>query len=238
MFAKTDIAKQLSKTRTKRISSDSLLSEIERVFAENETQRRQIHQNLFEKNSTEENNFQFEKLEAEKIFHLSDIKKLCIAYRLRFVDAHYFKGDFPEEAISAVRMLEKKHQIELKNFKLVAPAKLLKLENADDPLLFAPMGNDYFYLVHQWGNDLHPLRKWLMWPFKTLENLAFSVFLVSLLLTWLIPLHFIVDDPGVREKIIMFLFLFNWTGGLVLLIGIGKGKNVNEEIWNSKYYNA
>lgn len=236
MFVKTNIAHQLTKSRAKRISSTSLLFEIAQVFAENETHRQQIRQNFLEKNSAEKNNFQFEKLDADKIFHLSDIRKLCITYRLRFVDAHFFKGDFPEEAITAVRSLEKEHQIELKNFKLVAPAKLLKLENADDPLLFSPMGNDYFYLVHKWGNDLHPLRKLIMWPFKNLENLVFSIFVFSVLLTFLIPLHFIIDEPGVRERII--LFIFNWTGGMTLLVGIGKGKNVNEEIWNSKFYNA
>lgn len=239
MLPPTNIAKKLSKRREKRISSESIMAEIGVVFAENEAQREQIRIELSEKNDPEGINcFQFDALDPQRIFHLSDLKKLCIDYRLRFVDAHYFKVGFPEDAITAIRKLEKEHGIRLQNFKLIAPAKRLKLENADDPLLLAPMGNDYFYLVHQWGNDLHPLRKWLVWPIKTLENLVLTIFLFSVLLTAIIPLELIVDEPGVREKIILFMFLFNWTGGMIILLGIGKGKNVNEEIWNSKYYNG
>ena len=238
MLKKTDIARQLASARAGRLHSESILKEVERIFAENELQRSRIEKNLLKISPEEINNFQNEKLDPNKIFHLNDIKKLCVDYRLRFVNAHYFKKKFPEEAISKIRVLENEHGIQLKNFKLVAPAKLLKLENADDPLLFAPMGNDYFYLVHKWGNDMHPLRKWLMWPFRDLENLVFAVFLFSLALTFLMPLHFIIDEPGVRERIVLFMFIFNWTGGMVLLIGIGKGKNLNAEIWNSKFYNS
>lgn len=238
MIPKTNIKRELEKSRGRRIGPESILKQVNSIFAENESERKKIHDNLWNAGAEVANNFQIEKLDSDKIYHIEDVKKLCINYRLRFVDAHYFKKEFPEEAITKIRILEKEHGIELKNFKLVAPAKLLKLENADDPLLFAPMGNDFFYLVHKWGNDLHPLRKWAMWPFRDLENLVFAIFVFSLMLTFLTPLHFIVDDPGVREKIILFMFVFNWTGGMVLLIGIGKGKNVNSEIWNSKYYNA
>lgn len=238
MLERTNIAQQLSKLRKHRISPDFILKEVECIFAKNESHRNQIYTNLWEKGSETSNNFQFDKLNPQKIFHVNDLKKLCVDYRLRFVDAHYFKKEFPEEAITKIRRLEVAHGIELKNFKLIAPAKLLKLENADDPLLFAPMGNNYFYLIHKWGNDLQPFRKLLMWPFRDLDNLIFAVFIFSIMLTFLTPLHFIIDDPGVRERIILFMFVFNWTGGMVLLIGIGKGKNVNSEIWNSKYYNA
>ena len=45
------------------------------------------------------NQFDFEQLETKLIFHRDTIKKTCIAYRLRFLDLHYFKGDVPVEAI-------------------------------------------------------------------------------------------------------------------------------------------
>ena len=48
----------------------------------------------------------------------------------------------------------------------MAPSKLFKLKNADDPLLFASLGSDYFYLIDKWGNDLSYFRKISMWPFK------------------------------------------------------------------------
>jgi hypothetical protein len=114
----------------------------------------------------------------------------------------------------------------------------MKLENADDPLLFAPMGNDYYYLIHKWGNDLHPFRKVLMWPYKTFENLVFTVLLISMLLTGITPLQlFSAGNPN-QEYLLFFLFVFKGVAGIVLFYGFSKGKNFNKAIWRSKYYNA
>ena len=46
-------------------------------------------------------------------------------------------------------------------------SKLFRLKNTDDPLLFVPLGNSYFYLVHKWGNDLHPFENYLCGRLKT-----------------------------------------------------------------------
>ena len=100
------------------------------------------------------------------------------------------------------------------------------------------MGNDYFYLIHKWGNDLHPLRKALMWPYKTIENLVLTVFFISLVLTAITPIHLFSTGPTTQEYLLLFLFMFKWIGGMVLFYGFAKGKNFNTAIWNSKYYNA
>lgn len=177
-------------------------------------------------------------LDAEKIVHLQDIKQLCIDYRLRFLPAAYFKGEWPVEAVDKIQQLETQHNTELSDLRIVAPAKRLRLENADDPLLLAPLGNDYYYLIHKWGNDLHPFRKWLMWPYKNFENMVFTVFLISIGLTLLSPIGLLHPEPGPREYLLTFLFLFKCVGFVVLYYGFAKGKNFNEAIWNSKYYNA
>ena len=121
---------------------------------------------------------------------------------------------------------------------MVAPSKRLKLENADDPLLFAPIANDYYYLIHKWGNDLHPMRKWLMWPYKNFENLVFTVFLLSILLTAITPLGLLSHTQGMQEYVLLFLFMFKSVGGVVLYVGFAKGKNFNCAIWDSRYYNS
>lgn len=238
MFSQTNIKNQLLKYRSKRIAEEAVMDEVYSIFSENEKRREKIISNLENATSENCNEFSLEELEASKIFHLGDIKKLCITYRLRFLDSHYFKGSFPEEAVSEIRKLENTHNISLTNFKIVAPAKLLKLENADDPLLFAPMGNDYFYLVHKWGNDLHPLRKLLMWPYRNFENLVFTVFVLSVFLTAITPLGWFTKTGGMQEEILLFLFIFKMVAGIVLYYGFAKGKNFNGAIWNSKYYNA
>jgi hypothetical protein len=238
MFSRTNIEKQLLKSRTKRVNKQAVMQEVQRIFSENTKQREEILSTLTEKSFEIENHFDLDLLDSSHIFHLDDIKNLCITYRLRFLDSHYFKGDFPEEAISEIRSLENKQNISLKNFKIIAPAKLLKLENADDPLLFAPMGNDYFYLIHKWGKDLHPFRKLLMWPYKNFDNLVFTVVVLSILLTAIVPMQWLTPHAGIGEYLFLAFFIFIGMGGMVILYGFSKGKNFNNAIWNSKYYNA
>lgn len=239
MFQKTNIEEKLRRVRDRRASGASLLKEVHEILKENEVKRNEIRDTLGGTNDDEPNHFNVDHLERENIFHLKDIQQICVTYRLRFLDSHFFKGDIPEEAISEIRHLEKVHDTSLKNFKIMAPAKLMKLENADDPLLFAPMGNDYYYLIYKWGNDLHPMRKWLMWPYKNFENLVFTVFVLSLLITALTPMQaFTKGTPTNAEYLMLFLFMFKAIGGIVIYYGFAKGKNFNEAIWDSKYYNA
>jgi len=250
MLGKTNLEECLSQLRDKRVSSgqssrttisteQSILDEVNRIFFENEQERNQIRSRIPSENSNEDNNFDFDLLHSEKIYHKDEIKKLCIDYRLRFLDSKYFKGAIPEEAVSKIRQLERAHGIELQNLKIMAPAKLMKLENADDPLLFAPMGNNYYYLIHKWGKDVSPFRKLLMWPYKTFENLLFAIFLVSIFLTAITPMQaFTKGSVGNEEYLMLFLFMFKAVGGTVLYYGFAKGKNFNTAIWESKYYNG
>lgn len=238
MFSKIDIQEKIQKYRDKRVSETDILKEVQQIFAENENERQRIQKELNENRHSSENRFDFELLDSDRIFHISDIQKICYTYRLRFLPSQLFKGELPEEAISKIRALEKEHQTTLGNFKIMAPAKLMKLENADDPLLFAPMGNDYYYLIHKWGSDLHPLRRILMWPFRSLENIALTIGGISALITAALPLHLFTSSPGPGEYFFTFLYVFNAIGGLTLLWGVSKGKNFNGMIWKSKYYNG
>lgn len=239
MLSKTNIQQKLSKLRDKRVTEKELIDEVHSIFAENEAQREAILGRVLNKKPGLNSGLNLEHLKTENIYHIDDIKALCVTYRLRFLDSHFFKGTIPEEAISKIRMLEKKHNTKLYNLKIVAPAKLLKLENADDPLLFAPMGNGYYYLIHKWGNDLHPFRKIAMWPYKCFENLIFTTLIVSIILTSITPMQaFTKGEVTLQEYFLMFLFMFKAVAGIVLYYGFAKGKNFNNVIWNSKYYNA
>lgn len=238
MLTKTNIEEKLEKTRNKRISEKDILKEVEQIFSETDIQRAAIKQKLKSNSDKAASSIDVKSLDSYKIYHIKDIQKICVDYRLRFLDSKYFKGEVPEEAVSKIRELENKHQTSLHTFKIIAPAKLLKLENADDPLLFTPLGNDYYYLIHKWGNDLHPLRKTLMWPYKTLENLVITIFFISLMLTAITPIHLFSTGPTEQEYILLFLFMLKAVGGMVIYYGFAKGKNFNSAIWNSKYYNA
>ncbi len=229
----TNIEERLSSIRNR---EQKLLKDVQRIFDEVSEKRDDILKNLYS-GAGEINKFNFDLLEIANIYHLEHIKQTCIDYRLRFLDAKYFKGQFPREAINKISQLEQLHGITIQGFKILAPSRLFKLEDKDDPLLFAPLGNGYFYLIHKWGNDLHPLRKIAVWPFKNIGNLALLVLLISFLLTSLIPDGLFSKSGSSAEFWIIFFFMFKSMAAVVLFYGFALGKNFNPAVWNSKYLN-
>lgn len=184
------------------------------------------------------NKFDFDKLESNNIFHVSHIRNICIDYRLRFLDLNRFKGTIPDEAHDKINSLEKLHQTQIKDFKIMAPSKLFKLDSTDDPLLFAPLGNNYYYLIHKWGNDMSPMRRTIVWPFKNIVNMCVSLILISLVLTWLMPLNLFNPNPTMSDFLLVFLFVFKSIAAVAIFYGFALGKNFNRAIWDSRYYNS
>ena len=181
------------------------------------------------------NSFDFEKLDVNKIYSINTIKRVCIDYRLRFLDIKYFKNKLPNEVYQKINSLEKVHNTKIGDFKIMAPSALFRLEKTDDPLLFVPLGNNYYYLVHKWGNDLHPLRKLSMWPFKNIWNLLFAILLFSFLVTEITPLTLFTKTPNTSSYWMLLFFMFKAIASVVLYFGFALGKNFNPAIWNNKY---
>lgn len=239
MRLSTNIERQLQRRRDKISPELSLMEQITTVLVQNESQRDNIQERLRKRSKITSNAFDLDLLETQRIYHVDTIKDVCVDYRLRFLDAAFYKSEFPEDAVSKIRELETQHNLRLEGFKMMAPSKLFKLENADDPLLFAPIGNGYYYLIHKWGNDLSGLRKLLVWPVKNFENLVFSILISSILLTAISPMGVFTNKAvGITEYILLFLFMFKAVAAVVLYYGFAAGKNFNTAIWNSKYYNA
>lgn len=184
------------------------------------------------------NNFDLNKLSKSRIYHIDHIKKVSIDYRLRFLDIKYFKNKLPIEALKQIKKLEKEHKTKLSEFKIMAPSVLFRLEKKDDPLLFVPLGNEYYYLIHKWGNDLHPFRKALMWPFKNIWNLLLAVFALSWVFTELTPLSLFTKNQNDSSYWMLLFFMFKAIASIVLYFGFALGKNFNPAIWDNRYNKA
>lgn len=195
--------------------------------------------NLFQSEGNEET-LDFNELDPSNIYHISDIKALCINYRLRFLDSKLFKGTFPVEAIEAIKTFESEQNREITGFKMIAPAPMFKLTEKDkDPLLMVPMGGEYYYLLAKWGNDLHPLRKMMVYPFRDFESLLKTVLVFCLAVALLFPESLIrsTKDTGtiVHLRVILFFWMFFSTSAMTALYGFSRMKNFNTNLWKSKY---
>jgi hypothetical protein len=217
-------------------SEATILEEVLAILNNNEMARNRIKNVLQEKSSTESNDFNLDLLETDKIFHLVQIRSVCVDYRLRFLDTNYFKDGIPEEAISKINALEKSHSTKLGGFKIMAPSKAFQLLSYDDPLLFAPIGNDYYYLIHQWGKDITLTRKWMVAPFKNLLNFMLFSVVISLIITVLTPENNL-SKAVPMANIIIFLFAFKSIVAVFMYAFFMMGKNFNVAIWDRKYFN-
>lgn len=235
MLQPINLQEKLLKVRDKHLKKTNVLTWVQSVFNELDDKREATLNKLQTSENSPVNTFDIDKVDANSIFHINQIQTLCIDYRLRFLDTKYFKGDYPAEAISKIHQLENYHQTKLEGFKIAAPSVLFKLKKADDPMLFVPMGNDYYYLVHKWGNDLHPLRKVKYWAAKNVENFAISLFAISLLLTFLTHTFFFREQTNITYFVMLFLFYLKGAIGFGLFFGISSGKNFSEYAWKSKY---
>jgi hypothetical protein len=238
LLKRTNIEEKLHQLKVKTTPEDTIINAVEDILKQDDLVDNRILKTVKKGDASRTNDFNFELLETEHIYHIDHIKSICIDYRLRFLDSKYFKGELPYEAVSKIKSLEKAHETELKGFKIIAPSKMFKLENADDPLLFAPIGNGYYYLIHKWGNDLNPFRKLLMWPYKNFTNLIITTIIVSLFATALFPEGIFSNEPNASQAGMIFFFMFKSIAAVVIYYGFAAGKNFNTAIWDSKYYNA
>tara|TARA_B100000035_G_C20830603_1_gene478518 strand:- start:35 stop:682 length:648 start_codon:yes stop_codon:yes gene_type:complete len=178
------------------------------------------------------------KLNSDNLFHVDQIRKICIDYRLRFLDVKLFKGKIPNLAFKKLDEFKNNHPNLNFELRIMAPSKLFELENYDDPLLFASLGDGYYYLIHKWGNDLSFFRKISVWPFKNLVNILIFISIISLLITAMVPgnIFYYENNPG-AEFFITFLFILKSVIAIFIYYGFSLGKNFNEFIWNRKYFN-
>jgi hypothetical protein len=235
LSTRTNIHEKLRHLRDKECPEQNILDEVQRVLDEDRFRESAILQKLGGSMSAPRNDFDIDQLESDRVFHLSQIKKICISNRLRFLDTKYFKGNYPQSALAEIKYLENKHETKLDGFKIIAPSKMFVLLKTDDPVLFAPIGNDYYYVIDRWGNDLHPLRKLQVWPFKSFENLALTLFLVSILATLLVPDGLFTKEQSVSKDVMVFFFMFKSIAAVVIFYGFALGKNFNTAIWNRKF---
>ena len=230
---KVNLFEELLQERKKQISTDDLTSLLKNIWTKEDSKKERITQSLKDTNKRGFNQLKFEEMETKNIFHKDTIKNICVRYRLRFLDSNLFKGEYPKNITKIISDIEKKHDTNLNNFMIMAPSKLFKIKSPDDPILFIPIGNDYYYLIHKWGEEFNYLRKLLVLPFKNIDNLTIFSVMVSVFFALLGKLF--IPSLTFSEVFILFLFLVKGFIFIFFYTFFLTRKNFSESIWNSKY---
>ncbi len=232
-----DLTEALLSERNKSVTEEDVMQQVHLLLEKDAAQRTDIKERLAMGGNGIENLFNINKLEPSRIFHLNQIRAVCIDYRLRFLSTELYKNTIPEEALTRIKHLEQDHNIALSGFMIMAPSSHFHLKNYDDPLLFAPIADDYYYLIHKWGNDLNPFRKLMVRPMRDMGSLLVFLVCCTALFTLILDKWFFFGTNHELFVLLTFLFGFKAFCGVALYYCFWKGKNFNAYIWDSPYYN-
>tara|TARA_Y100000385_G_scaffold158748_1_gene164577 strand:- start:622 stop:1347 length:726 start_codon:yes stop_codon:yes gene_type:complete len=241
MFQNIDIEKELIKDRS--VSENNLLNSVNKQLKADFILEASIQKNLSNYNSK---NY-FAEINSKKnysIFNLKSIKNIATQYRLRFLPTKYFKNQIPKEAIFKIKEIEKENNITVEQFFILAPSQAFDLEDCNkDPLLFIPLKNKEFLLVHKWGDDLGWFKKLLALPLKSLESMIATVGITAFLIAAFTPTWLILNGAEVDmgyfgyHRIAWFLYSFIMLCSLSTFMCFSQSIYPSEYQWDKKTYN-
>lgn len=241
MFSKINLKDELKKFQSK--ENSDILDLVNNQLLNDELMENNIKKNL---NSCATSNENIELTEYNKNdeYDLKSIKSIAVKYRLRFLPTKYFKNEIPQEAIFKTKSLEKKNNTSIKNFHILAPATSFDLEDVNkDPLLFAPLKNGKYLLIHQWGTDLAWYKKLSALPLRSLESILISIGFVALLLSIITPTWLILNSAEIDmgyfgyHRIAWFLYAYILISSITTFICFSQNIYPSEYQWNKKTYN-
>ncbi|HNP98050.1 MAG TPA: hypothetical protein PKK99_03300 [Bacteroidia bacterium] len=238
IFSKINLQSELTRERSKQ---QRLLNEIYDILEDAKSTDEEILDRLQSTSAEKHLGIRISEKDKDRIFSIEEIKTICIRYRLRFLDSHYFRSEYPYEALVQIKQFEKDYRLKIGQFKIIAPDHTFNLENINkDPLLFAQLNDQTFYLIHQWGEDLAWYKRIVLWPLQNFRTYLISLFLIATAFACILPSS-IMNIWGIQSEFYLraWLTLHTFIGifGLSLWIGISFDKSFSSMSWNSRYFN-
>ncbi len=241
MFTPVDIQKELIKTKQKHEEAHNLLlKQVNAALKKGQQVDEYIMKKLRSAPKPGRWDVDPELLDKNKIFSIDDIREVCIAYRLRFLDTRYYKmEELPYDAVIAIKELEQKTGSEIKATKIAAPAGFFRLEDSNkDPMLFARIDNTNYYLIHKWGKDIAWYKKILVFPLRSVTTLFMTMVGFGLPLALFLPyLFWHTPDDVIYYQRLMLSVVVIYTLFTMVFGGFTFYKKFSKVCWNSPYFN-
>lgn len=233
-----DIRQELIKERDRsRKDGDFVLDEVNRILARSAYRDQQVLDHLKHYNHAF-GLLDEEGLDAEHLFSEKEIKKQCIGFRLKFLEARHYKPEVPYEAVLKVKYLNEAQQKDLQHFKILGRAEGFKTGKNSPFLLFAQTMYGRYYLVHAWGHKLRWYKKISAFPLRNFEALLLTVLLIAFATTMSLPTMLITLDREAGYwcgyRIATFFHLFIFYSGITAYLLVGFNKNFSGSVWKNE----
>lgn len=174
--------------------------------------------------------------ESERIFSLSTIEKICVRYRLRFLEIERFKGAIPEAAWSEISAIESRYKTKLRRLRIIAPGEFFEIDHIDkDPILFAELAPDQYLFIHKWGGEFSVWRKIQSFPFQSIKTGILSIVVLAALLSTVLAGITVQFDVSALD-FLFSIFHFTIAGSLFMIfIALSFSIYPSKNMWKSKF---
>lgn len=168
---------------------------------------------------------------------LSDIRKVCFKYALRYTNAEYYKKTIPAHALNDLRKFNERHMayrhFDPTKLKMIAPASHFHLVDAPrrDPALVYEHSENRIEIISTWGNDFSSTRR-LVGIWAVYYMLILGVIGLIIALIGGIGCAVITDDSPMKAVFILFI-LFGIVGAVISLVHWFAEANIPLNRWQN-----
>lgn len=188
---------------------------------------------------------------GDRVFHVDELKQVCMKYDLRLLKSKRFVGKIDQVVAQKLAEFVEKHKNEIGNhtddFYIMAPGYAFQLDERKrkpvpvDPVLLykIPRTNDFVF-IHKWGQDFTAWRRLRGMFFESKESMLFMSATAGHLILFALYLAFGNFIPSFWS-VVLYPLIF---GLLSLSIGLftvlvwtawGDAENVfTKDTWNSR----
>jgi hypothetical protein len=220
-----------------------LLEEVQHVLSFS-TRRDQETLELFGKGSTAATgkNARFKLSGPHQYYNESQIRSICVRYRLRFLSIQLFAGEVPYEVLSTMKSYVHRHSDVSIVFHILAPTDFFLLKNQyAAPLLFASNSDGQFELICQWGNQLPWFIPIIRYPYRDFRSMVISSLVVGAIVTMIAALNGIMVYDSLFKSILLKIPILVLSSGifstLALCYGLVTHTDFSSDNWNSRFFN-
>ena len=203
----------------------------------------------------------FENEYEGKVYTVDQIEKLCVDYRLRFLQSRLYTGTYDVEVAAKIKEFARNTKSPIdeytlgRRFYMMAPGEMFELRDEKyiskaelrrqaDPAIFYQIDEKHYRLIHKWGDDFTIFRliegfRWKSWWNHQLFNTVMMAPLIAVLF------FLCFDTPAAQfeNHPITYLIGIFIPSFLIALLGFGIWKQdegdaihgyFSETNWNSE----
>ena len=180
-------------------------------------------------------------LDSKRIFSITEIRKVCIDYHLRFLDRKNYVAEIPYNVHLKCSAFELRSEKTI-NFKVLTEANNFKAKYPNTQhLIFADLGNNEFYFIMKWGNPFSHLRKITSYPFKNVETVILCIFSFALLIAIITPSALIITHDKAENYFSMvraafYFYCVIFLAAVFTYYLVALRKNLNTTEWDNESF--